>query len=65
MPGQTNFTAYVTNLKHDILMFSYAEHWNMPGAPDASQNFWYSCMSFPVIRVLIDQTTMDLCTMSF
>lgn len=29
MPGQTNFTAY-------------AEHWNMPGKPGKSQNFWYS-----------------------
>lgn len=29
MPGQTNFTAY-------------AEHWNMPGKPGPSQNFWYS-----------------------
>lgn len=29
MPGQTNFTAY-------------AEHWNMPGKPGPTQNFWYS-----------------------
>ncbi|KAK4687786.1 acid phosphatase type 7, partial [Tremellales sp. Uapishka_1] len=29
MPGQTNFTAYT-------------EHWNMPGTPGKTQNFWYS-----------------------
>lgn len=29
MPGQVNFTAY-------------AEHWNMPGKPGNTKNFWYS-----------------------
>lgn len=44
MPGQTNFTAY-------------AEHWNMPGKPGPSQNFWYSYDDGMVHYVVLDFET--------
>lgn len=44
MPGQTNFTAY-------------AEHWNMPGTPGPSQNFWYSYDVGMVHYVVLDFET--------
>jgi hypothetical protein len=44
MPGQTNFTAY-------------AEHWNMPGTPGPSQNFWYSYESGLVHYIVLNFET--------
>jgi len=43
-PGQTNFTAY-------------AEHWNMPGKPGPTQNFWYSYDDGMVHYVILNSET--------